>query len=255
MSVVTRKIALLKTQEYFNKISSVSSDIKDKRSVFNFVEGIHDLGLWDSMVCWPLRSSQNAGVGNTAFSLGGLGTYDSTLVNGPTWDTDGIELTNNYIAFPSISDFSSGIFTGSVHKVADVLSNNRSISIEKASGQIGGMWAPFGDTKIYWDCLDYTSYPRSVAFSGALSNVFYMWSGTSNSGQIILNKTSLSSGGAISSLTGNFDTIRFGSNGNTPVFNGTASFVFIVKLGATISQVGRFYDLYKSTLGKGLGLP
>jgi hypothetical protein len=42
------------------------------------------------MVCWPLRSSQNAGTGSTAYSLGGLGTYNGTLINGPTWGEDGL---------------------------------------------------------------------------------------------------------------------------------------------------------------------
>jgi hypothetical protein len=55
-----------------------------------FVKGIKNLGLWENMVCWPLRSAQNAGTGSTAYSLGGLGTYNGTLVNGPTWGTDGI---------------------------------------------------------------------------------------------------------------------------------------------------------------------
>lgn len=59
----------------------------------HFVKAIKRLGLWNSMVCWPLRSSQNAGTGTTAYSLGGLGTYNGTLVNGPTWGDDGLLLS------------------------------------------------------------------------------------------------------------------------------------------------------------------
>jgi hypothetical protein len=55
-----------------------------------FVKGVKELGLWSDMVCWPLRSSQNAGTGTTAYSLGGLGTHNGTLVNGPTWGADGV---------------------------------------------------------------------------------------------------------------------------------------------------------------------
>jgi hypothetical protein len=70
-----------------------------RQQISRFVTGIKDLGLWSSMVCWPLRSSQNAGTGTTAYSLGGLGTYNGTLTNGPTWGADGITFdgTNDYI--------------------------------------------------------------------------------------------------------------------------------------------------------------
>jgi hypothetical protein len=67
------------------------SGAQDRAAINFFVKGIKNLGLYDDMVCWPLRSAQNAGTGSTAYSLGGLGTYDGTLVNGPTWGVDGID--------------------------------------------------------------------------------------------------------------------------------------------------------------------
>ena len=50
------------------------SGATDRAAINAFVRGVKDLGLWDNMVCWPLRSAQNAGTGTTAYSLGGLGT-------------------------------------------------------------------------------------------------------------------------------------------------------------------------------------
>jgi hypothetical protein len=67
-----------------------TSGATDRAAINHFVKGIRALGLWDDMVCWPLRSAQNAGTGSTAYSLGGLGTYNGTLVNGPTWGADGV---------------------------------------------------------------------------------------------------------------------------------------------------------------------
>jgi hypothetical protein len=100
-------------------------------------------------------------VETTVFSLGGLGTFNGLRVNGPTWGVDGITITgaNKRIDFPTISDFSSGLFAGSIHKVASVSTANRGLSIEKISGQAGGAWAPFSDGKLYWDCLT-TRHPR-----------------------------------------------------------------------------------------------
>jgi hypothetical protein len=69
---------------------AAASGATDVAALSTFVKGVKELGLWDDMVCWPLRSSQNAGTGTTAYSLGGLGTFDGTLVNGPTWDGDGV---------------------------------------------------------------------------------------------------------------------------------------------------------------------
>lgn len=66
------------------------SGAPDRAAINAFVRGVKDLGLWNNMVCWPLRSSQNAGNGDTVYSLGGLGTFNGTRVNGPTWGTDGI---------------------------------------------------------------------------------------------------------------------------------------------------------------------
>jgi hypothetical protein len=70
-----------------------------RKQIRDFSAGVNDLGLWNSMVCWPLRSSQNYGSGTTAFSLGGLGTYNGTLVNGPTFEAAGLQLdgTNDYM--------------------------------------------------------------------------------------------------------------------------------------------------------------
>jgi hypothetical protein len=55
-----------------------------------FVVGIKRMGLWNQMVCWPLRSTQNAGRGSTVYSLGGLGTFNGTMLNALTWGSNGV---------------------------------------------------------------------------------------------------------------------------------------------------------------------
>ena len=82
----------LDTQAYLN-VCNISAALPRKQ-IYEFARGVNNLGLWDSMVCWPLRSLQNYGSGTTAFSLGGLGTFNGTLVNGPTWGADGMEFSN-----------------------------------------------------------------------------------------------------------------------------------------------------------------
>jgi hypothetical protein len=80
-----------------------TSGATDIVAINDFVLGVKILGLWNSMVCWPLRSSQNAGTGTTAYSLGGLGAANATLSNGPTWGSNGAPFTTAQSAFAPLS--------------------------------------------------------------------------------------------------------------------------------------------------------
>jgi hypothetical protein len=82
----------LDVQGYLNVCNITSAT--PRKQIRDFSAGVNDLGLWNSMVCWPLRSSQNYGSGTTAFSLGGLGTFNGALTNGPTWGVSGVTFTN-----------------------------------------------------------------------------------------------------------------------------------------------------------------
>ena len=68
------------------------------KQINKFVVGVKKLGLWQHMVCWPMRGIHNAGTGSTVYSLGGLGTHNGTMVNAPAWQQNGVFfLPNSYI--------------------------------------------------------------------------------------------------------------------------------------------------------------
>lgn len=93
---------------YFNRASI--TDPTAKQQIIDFVKGAKALGLWNNMVCWPLRSGQNRGTGTIAYSLGGLGIYNGTLTNGPTWGSTGISFvraSNQYIVTPTLPTVST----------------------------------------------------------------------------------------------------------------------------------------------------
>jgi hypothetical protein len=71
------------------------TDATAKSQINDFVKGVKSLGLYNNMVCWPLRSSQNAGTGTTAYSLGGLGTYNGTLTGSSSWSESGAVIPAN----------------------------------------------------------------------------------------------------------------------------------------------------------------
>jgi hypothetical protein len=77
---------------YFQRASV--NDVIGRSEVCWFVRGIKSLGLWQNMVSWPLRSYQNAGTGSTVYSLGGLGTFNGTLNNDIQWDRTGLVTYN-----------------------------------------------------------------------------------------------------------------------------------------------------------------
>ena len=82
----------LDVQSYLNACNITAAT--PRKQIRDFSAGVNDLGLWNSMVCWPLRSSQNYGTSTTAYSLGGLGTFNGTLTNGPSWGADGVTFTD-----------------------------------------------------------------------------------------------------------------------------------------------------------------
>jgi hypothetical protein len=94
------------------------------KQINKFVIGVKKLGLWNSMVCWLMRSIHNAGRGSTVYSLGGLGIHNGTMVGSPVWNTNGsgIRFTaptvRQYVNIPTLTQSfntdSSSFFAASV---------------------------------------------------------------------------------------------------------------------------------------------
>lgn len=67
----------------------------DKIRINDFIKGSKTLGVWNNMICWPMRSGQNKGSGLSVASFGGYGIYDGILEGAtasslPTWSSNGI---------------------------------------------------------------------------------------------------------------------------------------------------------------------
>jgi len=77
----------------------------DLEGLDRFIKGMKNMGLWDKLICWPLRAKQNAGAGTTAYSLGGVGAYNGTTSGSPTWEDGGLKFTSGtqYIGLPTVS--------------------------------------------------------------------------------------------------------------------------------------------------------
>jgi len=239
-----------------------ASGATDVWNIQKFVQGVKALGLWDDMVCWPLRSTQNAGTGTTAYSLGGRGTYNGTLINSPTWGANG--LTNSA--------------TGGVRAAVPFATTHSGLVVYKQSST-SGLQTPlmFGDatlgnanerrtnfrTDTNWFGWNGTTFINH-AFGPSSLDAFRMAGygivsastllGYNNGVTTTVNSSTADiSGGTPAANVGLMAAISTSSNVQNMV--GVMAFGAAFDVQLSSGQHSDFYNLYKSTLGIGLSLP
>jgi len=233
-----------------------ASGATDRAAVNYFVKGIKRLGLWSSMVCWPLRSTQNAGTGSTAYSLGGLGTYNGTLVNGPTWGADGVDFD---AATSQTKTDALGLPTFPMSSI---------VVGRRVSGSGGAQWE-YRDASTNRSVAKraYANNSAGISIAGvgyimlvnagaqALTDDFEVVTGivpssTNSAAEFFINTTKpAQTAGATAWGAG------ASSSGSLQM---TSDLVFRSSFHATFTTAvnnAAVYSLYKSTLGQGLGLP
>lgn len=229
-----------------------------RRLISDFVRGIKSLGLWNQMVCWPLRSSQNAGSGTTAFSLGGLGQFDGTLASSgalPTWGADGITYDGvNDVITTTFTLAAANVFCGVVGDMptsgskgqyfagVNGAASNRHIYFINPRSGFGGEYR-YSDSNV-------------VAADNATSGV-QMWSSIGGIGLNTKGYRSTTILGTAVSVAVAPDPLSLSSGlllgRGAGSYQGTAAMAFVIH--AAPASPNTFYDLYKNTLGLGLGLP
>ena len=70
--------------------ASGAVSIPDLLKIEDLVDYLKAQSLWDYARFYPMKSAQNAGSGSTVYGLGGLTSNNMTLVNSPTWGSDGL---------------------------------------------------------------------------------------------------------------------------------------------------------------------
>jgi hypothetical protein len=228
----------------------------DRAAINHFVKGIKRLGLWSSMVCWPLRSAQNAGTGSTAYSLGGLGAYNGTLVNGPTWGADGVDFSAvtsqtktdalGLPTFPMSSIVVGRRVSGSGSAQWEYINTTTNRSIAKRPYQNNS--AGIGISGVgYIMLVDVNAQTLTDNFEAVTAIVP---SATNSAAEFFINTTKpAQTAGAAAWGAGT------SSSGSLQM---TDDLVFRSSFHATFTTSvnnAAVYSLYKATLGQGLGLP
>lgn len=260
MSILIKPAYDADASTYFTTAGVTST--AGRQQISRFVTGIKNLGLYNNMVCWPLRSSQNAGTGTTAYSLGGLGTFNGTLTNGPTWGVSGV-------VFDGSNDF---INTGNPLNTARIVYVSYKTNLAGAlNASVVGNYNFNGSTETGYELIYTNSTQPAIRFYTATNNGnarlttvncadtnfhFAMGITDNTASQISVDGTT----GAFTNLTNpprvnstaNF-VIGAGNASLRQPTNSTISFVAVMDLYTT--QFDSVRTLYKNTLGQGLGLP
>jgi hypothetical protein len=246
------------------------TDAAARLQLNEFVRGIKGLGLWDSMVAWPLRSTQNAGTGTTAYSLGGLGTFNGTLVNGPTWAANGIAYSgaafSQRISAP-LSLVNEMLAGGSIFAVVEKSNEDNFVAFIADNAATGNPTA----TSLLFNIENATGVLPVISRGSPASRYFHgnaggAWAAGFSSGAGVIRSTSQANfrnGSLIANITGlgsintagTIDACFVGRRGNGSQPLTAHSITLVTPQQLSNSQVTELHNLYKTTLGTGLGLP
>jgi hypothetical protein len=229
-----------------------------------FVKGVKKLGLWNNMVCWPLRSSQNSSSGNTLYSLGGLGVLNATMVNSPTRSANGMvfDATNKRIDVPNNADIYNSRSAFFVFKSASTGITQALINIEAFA--TSGYYARLlydgnndnGFRGLRYEITRNGDLSRNSAVRTATTDFVSAAFTADDATDNVFRNGAIETSGARTGLsainptgTREFRAIYWNSN------NMTAAFAMTSTQKWSNTQVAKLHALYKSTLGNGLGLP
>jgi len=241
------------------------TDATAKSQINAFVKGMKNLSLYNNMVSWPLRSTQNAGTGATAYSLGGLGTYDLTLSNSPSRDANGITTNGtNQSANGTIPASSQWSFIGIMART-----NNSDIEPKyywglyySVTNSLAGAtyYLKDGGLGVFQSENGANNWSPSRAIPNATTNVGFQsvaYSETGPSANVSLNGTFSAQTGVRNLSLVRQDRIIIGkrSVGDDTHSAGTHAFYTYINSQLSDSVVESIRTLYKTTLGTGLGLP
>ena len=246
--------------------------VNPRQQLVDFCVGLKAMGIWDTSVFWPLRSHQNVGNGTSALSLGGLGTFDGTLVNGPTWGTDGLTMngTSQYVEFNNPLATTLGAFTMMSAFCSDKTTGRGLI------GGMGSQYAPMllaggsplqGATSsvCYFDLTQDGTGGTAIGTSGRATiaggnrGVWQTYagafSGTALSSQVNAETAYVGTFSATTAFN-NVSKWRIGARtSGSYYFSGQQAIGFVSSTYLPAAMQSALYNLYKNTIGVGLPLP
>lgn len=253
---------------YYNRYDIDSRNFIDKcnitlpaarKGIYEFVTGLKELQLWASTICWPMRSSYNAGTGNVLYGLGGLGVYDGILTNSPVWGTNGITTNGtNYVLVqdaPTLINYSFINFSRYTNTTNGALASYYNSTVGwSGTGGSSAYYYTFSGTQGFFGTSTSTSAltlsrytDKSFLMAGIISN---------NTNAFVFNEIqTLSTSRTVPTLAANRLIIGGREAPNNILSSSEHAMTLITSSILDQTLINKFYTLYKNTLGIGLGLP
>jgi len=245
-----------------------------------FIVGIKKLGLWNSMVCWPMRSIHNAGTGSTVYSLGGLGTFNGTMQNSPVWNGDGsgifFDQVVNYkrIDIPvTTAGWTQASLCG-VFRSTDILPFTLLVTLDNGDTQNDAtaklalsLFQPNGQTIIRSQGLTGGDFSRFTGittlatptgynyFFGQTENIYDPVNGNYFIQQNNTTVNSQLGTGTLPYTSSGTNSFLFNTYGTTATRADTAAFAVIFRRTLGLNTSNLFKQLFRQTIGIGLNLP
>jgi len=263
---VIKPTADLDAVEYIGRAKI--TDVVAHNAINDFVLGMKALGLYNDMVCWPLRLSQNSESGTTIYSLGGLGTFNGTLVNSPTRASDFMVFSNvtKYMEINGLAGLTSTMFLMTVVKLGLETNGNLGIDIN-SNALFGGQPTNYMQT--------YTASPNTIIGSGLRTTSgggFSSWSNLAtgvaeddlgilfighNGTQQLFRWNNTTQSRTIATAVGIGTRARLNIRSDNGTQGGKSDYAFTMMCNGGVSDANfqSISTLYKNTLGQGLGLP
>ena len=238
------------------------------KQINKFIIGLKKLGIWSNTICWPLRSIHNAGTGTTAYSIGGLGIYNGTLTNSPTWGFDGmsfgtigyIDVVNSNLLGSGSSSFSTGVIARSANSSSGD-TTGRLLIVKASIFNLSTNQFQLMGRNLGYNGLDFRLWSdvrySTDQISNLWNNEFKVIQAEATSGGPYSLKTSGITSGILShtnayNIQNNISIKIGGCNYNTLSWDGQIAFAFYIN---KIGYTGLLETLLKQTIGNGLPMP
>jgi len=273
------------TRQYLRRLYAYGRELNlsDVADIDNFIKGLKQLNLLQNVIVYPLRSQHNIGSTSTVLSFGGIGKFDGITQNSPTWGSSGINFTAansqyiripNFLNSPVVAGFSmiclhQPDFTttgrallgndGATATTRGIRINVQNHSYVTGTGVASNLYLTFpstsndvsnsggGGVSNYNSAamhVNYVSFGESLT-TGLASSINTTTSNTTKLLPFFSNTTFPTMGiGA-----------RNGQTGTGDFFQGIISLMIISNRFISSAEYLNIYNLIKTTIGKGLGLP
>jgi len=250
------------------------------KQINKFIIGTKKLGLWNTMVCWPMRSIHNAGTGSTVYSLGGLGTYNGTMTNSPVWSSDGsgifFDQVVNYkrVDIPVTTTGWSQASLCGVFRSTNILpftllvTLNSAGTLNDSTAKLAlSLFQPNGQTIIRSSGLtpSFAQKYTRITPNPTPSGYNYYFGQTDNiydpvNGNYFIQQNNSTGNtqegtGVLPYLTTGTNSFLFNTYGTTATRADTAAFAVIFRKTLGLSTSNLFKQLFRQTIGTGLNLP